>query len=182
MKTSTLCNALIALLFVPAVALPQTVNLSGKTTSKITAKVVKPDLLTVTDDKGGWFDNGLEMQQLGGWTTPYEVQARLKVVSTSGTFQVRMDDPLTIRNQSNATQVFRSPKVLLGNEGAEPKALSVGQNVQFQNPAPPVAGTDSVGYYGLAISAYPPEGDFKSTVGTYTGVLSMTFEPVVKAP
>ncbi|MXN76212.1 hypothetical protein GR157_15875 [Burkholderia sp. 4701] len=182
MKTSTLCNGLIALLFVPAVALSQTVNLTGKTQSKITAHVVKRDVLTVTDDKGGWFDNGLEMQQLGGWNTPYEVQARLKVVSTSGVFQVRMDDALTIRNQSNAAQVFRSPKVLLGNEGGAPKALLVGQGVQFQNPAPPVAGEDSVGYYGLAISAYPPEGDFKSTVGTYSGVLSMTFEPVIKAP
>ncbi len=30
-----------------------------------------------------------------------------------------MDDPLTIRNQSNAAQVFRSPKVLLGNEGGD---------------------------------------------------------------
>ncbi|WP_126283924.1 hypothetical protein [Burkholderia stagnalis] len=182
MKTSTLCIGLIALLFVPAVALSQTVNLTGKTTSKITAKVVKRDVLTVTDDKDGWFDIGLEMQQLGGWNTPYEVQARLKVTSTSGLFQVRMDEPLTIRNQSNAAQVFRSPKVLLGNEGGAPKALSVGQSVQFQNPSPPVASDDSVGYYGLAISAYPPEGDFKSTVGTYSGVLSMTFEPVVKAP
>ncbi|MEK6430404.1 MAG: hypothetical protein V4796_19205 [Burkholderia cenocepacia] len=103
-------------------------------------------------------------------------------MSTSGVFQVRMDEPLTIRNQSNAAQVFRSPKVLLGNEDGQPKALSVGQSVQFQNSAPPVAGKDSEGYYGLAISAYPPEGDFKSTVGTYTGELSMTFEPVVKAP
>ncbi|MGY4729160.1 hypothetical protein [Burkholderia pyrrocinia] len=172
----------VALVFVPVLASAQGIILTGKTTSKITATVPSPNKFEVTDDKGGWFEQGLTMQQLGGWTTPYEVQARLKVVSTSGTFQVRMDDPLTIRNQSNAAQVFRSPKVLLGNEGGDPKALSVGQSVQFQNPAPPVAGTDSVGYYGLAISAYPPEGDFKSTVGTYSGVLSMTFEPVIKAP
>ncbi|MEK6430405.1 MAG: hypothetical protein V4796_19210 [Burkholderia cenocepacia] len=52
MKTSTLCNALIALLFVPAVALPQTVNLTGKTVSTITAHVANRDVLTVTDDKG----------------------------------------------------------------------------------------------------------------------------------
>lgn len=183
MKTSTLCRGLIVLLLVPTVALSEDkVFLSGKTTSKITAKVVERDKLTVTDVAGGWFDNGLEMQQPGGWTTPYEVQARLKVTSTKGTFQVRMDEPLTIRRQSNPVQVFRSPKVLLGNEGGEPRALSVGQNTQFQNPAPPVAGTDTVGYYNLAISAYPPEGDFKSTAGTYSGVLSMTFEPVVRAP
>ncbi|WP_321869285.1 hypothetical protein [Burkholderia ubonensis] len=173
---------MIALLFIPAVALSQTVYLYGKTQSNVTAHVAKRDALTVTDDKGGWFEQGLEMQQLGGWTTPYEVQARLKVVSTSGVFQVRMDEPLTIRNQSKPTQVFRSPKVSLGNEGGDPKTLSVGQNTQFQNPAPPVAGKDSEGFYNLSIAAYPPDGDFRSTVGTYSGVLSMTFEPVVKAP
>lgn len=182
MKTSMLCVGLIALLFAPVVAQSQVVNLTGKTKSKITARVTPKDVLTVTDDKGGWFERGLEMRQTGGWTTPYEVQARLKIVSTSGRFQVRMDEPLTIRNQSNATQVFRSPKVGMGNEGGEQKTLSIGQNTPFQNPAPPVAGGDSIGYYILDISAYPPEGDFKGTAGTYGGVLSMTFEPVVKAP
>ena len=182
MKTSTLCAGLIALLFAPIVAQSQVVNLTGKTTSKITARVTPRDVLTVTDEKGGWFERGLEMRQTGGWTTPYEVQARLKIVSTSGTFQVRMDEPLTIRNQSDLTQVFRSPKVDMGNEGGTQQTLSVGRNTPFQNPAPPVAGEDSVGYYTLDISAYPPEGDFKSTAGTYGGVLSMTFEPVVKVP
>ncbi|VWD21555.1 hypothetical protein BLA18112_05392 [Burkholderia lata] len=182
MKTSIFRAGAMVLLLVSAVAHAQTITLTGKLQSKVTAQVAKREVLTVTDDKGGWFDSGLTMQQLGGWTTPYEVQARLKVVSSSGVFQVRMDDPLMIRNQSNAAQVFRSPKVLLGNEGGEPKALAVGQNAQFQNPAPPVAGADTTGYYTLAISAYPPEGDFKSTVGTYTGVLSMTFEPVIKVP
>ncbi|MGS0895680.1 hypothetical protein ACVBGC_24585 [Burkholderia stagnalis] len=182
MRTSMQCLGLVVLLFASTVAQSQTVNLSGKTQSKITARVANRDVLTVTDDKGGWFDNGLRMQQLGGWTTPYAVQARLKVVSSGGTFQVRMDEPLTIRNQSNAAQVFRSPQVSLGSEGGEPKPLSVGRNTSFQNPAPPVAGADSVGYYTLDISAYPPDGDFKSTIGTYSGVLSMTFEPIVRAP
>ncbi|WP_230461058.1 hypothetical protein [Burkholderia ubonensis] len=53
MKTSTICSGLIALLFIPTIALSQTVNLSGKTQSKITAHVTKRDVLTVTDDKGG---------------------------------------------------------------------------------------------------------------------------------
>ncbi|KVP64962.1 hypothetical protein WJ95_22760 [Burkholderia ubonensis] len=181
MKTLTPRNWLIALLFVPAVALSQTVVLTGKTESKVTARVFNPNVLEVTDEKGGWFAN-LEMQQLGGWDTPYEVQARLRVVSTNKTFQVRLDDPLTIRNQSNPAQVFRSPKVTLGREGDEQKVLSVGRNTQFSNPEPPEAGVDTVGHYTLAISAYPPEGDFRSSVGAYSGVLSMTFEPVVKAP
>ncbi|KWN18127.1 hypothetical protein WT83_11715 [Burkholderia territorii] len=181
MKTLTPRNWLIALLFVPAAALSQTVVLTGKTESKVTARVFHPNVLEVTNDKGGWFTN-LEMQQLGGWDTPYEVQARLRIVSTNKTFQVRLDEPLTIRNQSNPAQVFRAPKVMLGREDLEQKVLSVGQYTQFANRLAPEEGLDTEGYYTLAISAYPPEGDFRSTSGAYSGVLSMTFEPVVKAP
>ncbi|TDA48960.1 hypothetical protein [Burkholderia pyrrocinia] len=121
MKTSTLCSGLIA----PALAQSQVVNLTGKTKSKTTAYVTPRDVLTVADDKGGWFESRLEMRQTGGWTMPYEGQARLKILSTS---------------------------------------------------------EDSVGYHTVDISAYPPEEDFKSTAGIYGGVLSMRFEPVVKAP
>ncbi|WP_373453161.1 hypothetical protein [Burkholderia sp. AU27893] len=166
----------------PAVSIAQTVNLTGKTTSKVTAKVVKPDKFEVTDDKGGWFGQGLQMQQVGGWDTPYEVKARLRVLSTSRDFQVRLDEAVQIRHQTKPTQIFRNPSVTLGADGAAAKPLAVGQNASFTNPAPPVAGNDSEGYYNLNVSAYPPEGDFKSTAGTYSGVLSMTFEPVVRAP
>ncbi len=158
------------------------VSLSGKTQSKVTAHFVGPSKLIVTDDKGGWFERGLEMQQLGGWDTTYEVQARLKVVSTSGTFRVRLDSPLAITHQSNPALAFRTPTVKLGADGGELKPLAVGQGTEFKNPAAPEVGSDSVGYYNLDVQAYPPAGDFKSTVGTYSGVLSMTFEPVVKAP
>ncbi|WP_175818743.1 hypothetical protein [Burkholderia sp. BCC0419] len=165
-----------------AIASAEIIVLNGKTTSKVTARIVKPNKLIITDDKNGWFDKGLEMQQLGGWDTPYDVQARLKVISTSGVFQVRLDTPLTIRHQSKPALVFRTPTVKLGADGGVPKPIVVGQGAEFQNPAPQQAGTDSVGYYTLDVSAYPPAGDFKSTVGTYSGVLSMTFEPVVRAP
>lgn len=158
------------------------VILSGKTQSKVTATVVRMFTFDVTDDKGGWFDQGLEMQQLGGWNTPYEVSTRLRIVSTSRDFQVRLDEPLQIRNQSNPSQVFRQPSVSLGAEEGAPKQIVVGQSTAFRNPAPPTQGDDSTGYYTLSISAYPPEGDFRSTVGTYSGTLSMTFEPVIKAP
>lgn len=174
-----LCTAMF---FLSSVASAQLVALTGKTTSRVTAHVARPANLIVTDDKGGWFDQGLEMQQLGGWDTPYEVQARLKIVSTSGVFQVRLDSPLTIRHQSNPGLAFRMPMVKLGAETGALKPLAIGQGTEFRNPAPPVAGADSVGYYVLDVSAYPPAGDFKSTAGTYSGVLSMTFEPVVRAP
>lgn len=170
----------LALGLSPAMA-PAALIVKGKTSSKVTAHVVRPDNLIVTDDKGGWFEQGLEMQQLGGWNTPYEVDARLQVVSSSGVFQVRLDEPLQIRNQANPTLLFRTPLVRLGAEGENPKPLVVGQGTEFRNPAPPVAGEDSVGYYGLAVSAYPPDGNFKDTTGTYSGVLSLTFEPVVPA-
>lgn len=174
-----LCACLMA---TSAVASAQSVVLTGKTTSKVTARIVKPNKLIVTDDKGGWFDKGLEMQQLGGWDTPYETQARLKIVSTGGTFQVRLDSPLVIAHQSKPALVFRTPAVKFGADGGVSKALMVGQGMAFSNPASPQPGTDSVGYYNLDVSAYPPAGDFKSTMGTYSGVLSMTFEPVVRAP
>ncbi|KVV55669.1 hypothetical protein WT27_25510 [Burkholderia territorii] len=170
------------MLLLSVAASAQHVTLTGKTTSKITAHVARPANLIVTDEKGGWFDHGLEMQQLGGWDTPYEVQARLKVVSTSGIFRVRLDSPLTIRHQSNPALAFRRPMVKLGAEFGELKLLAIERSAEFRNPAPPVAGADSVGYYVLDVSAYPPTGDFKSTAGAYSGMLSMTFEPVVRAP
>jgi len=173
-----LCAGLMCL---PALAFARPVALTGKTSSRVTARVVKPNRLIVTDDKGGWFGQGLEMQQLGGWDAPYEVRARLKIVSSSGTFQVRLDSPLTITHQSNSALTFRRPVVKLGSDGGVSKALAVGQGTEFQNPIQAAEG-DSVGYYDLDVSAYPPVGDFKSTAGTYSGVLSMTFEPVVKAP
>lgn len=173
---------LCVVLMLPVVAHTQTVKLTGKTTSKITAHVTRPNNLFVTNDSGGWFDHGVEMQQLGGWDTPYEAQARLKLVSSSGIFQVRLDSPLTITHQSNPVLAFRTPTVKLGIEGGASKPLLVGQATEFQNPSAPEEGVDSVGYYNLNIAAYPPAGDFRSTVGTYSGVLSMTFEPVIKTP
>lgn len=181
MKMQTFLSLSLALGLLPTLA-SAAVILNGKPSSKVTAHVTRPNNLFVTDDKGGWFDQGLEMQQLGGWDTPYKVDARLRVVSSSGLFQVRLDEPLQIRNQANPTLVFRTPEVRFGAEGENQKVLAVGQGTEFRSPAPPAEGEDSVGYYGLAISAYPPDGNFKNTVGIYSGVLSLTFEPVVKAP
>ncbi|KER74463.1 hypothetical protein HR51_05210 [Burkholderia cepacia] len=164
------------------VAAQTDIVLTGKTTSRVTARIVRTPVLTVTDDKGGWFERGLEMQQLGGWDTPYEVSARLRVTATVRDFQVRLDEPLQIRNQAKPTQVFRRPSVNFGAEGGTPNLLAVGQSTAFQNPPPAAQGGESVGTYVLSVAAYPPEGDFRSTVGQYSGVLSLTFEPVVKAP
>ncbi|KWF41397.1 hypothetical protein WL88_29070 [Burkholderia diffusa] len=180
MSKIAMCWTIAIATLLPPLATAQGVNLSGKTTSKVTAQVIKRNNLEVTDANGGWFDQGLEMLQLGGWETPYAVEVRLKVTSTSDTFQVRLDAPLEIRNQSNPAQVFRSPKVTMSSDGEGPKGLTIDRSTEFKNPASPEEGVDSVGYYNLAVSAYPPEGDFRSTAGTYSGVLSMTFEPVVK--
>jgi len=173
---------LLALGILPAAAPAVDIIVTGNTTSKITATVKASNRLLVTDDKGGWFDQGLTMQQLQGWDSPYETQARLRIVSTSGAFQVRMDRPLEIRNTANSAQMFRQPKVSLALEGGEQKALAVGQDAKFQNPPAPVAGEDSIGYYGLAISALPPAGTFKETSGNYVGELSLVFEPAARGP
>ena len=83
MKRSTLVSLFLVLGLLPALA-SAAVVLTGKTSSFVTASVSRPNNLIVTDDKGGWFEQGLEMQQLGGRETPYEVSARLRVISTSG--------------------------------------------------------------------------------------------------
>lgn len=177
MNTYRVGYVLVAALAFFAQAHAQTVTLGGKTTSNVTARVVKPDKLVVIGAEGG-----LVMQQLGGWDTPYEVRGRLRVESSSGVFQVRMDSPLAVQHQSKPELVFRRPSVQLGPVDGELKPLLVGQNTKFRNPVPPVEGMDSIGDYDLAVSAYPPTGDFKSTTGTYSGVLSLTFEPVIEVP
>ena len=179
MNNVALASLLAVLGTLPAMAFAVDIDLQGKVTSTITATVTSQNNFLVTSDTGGWFDQGLEMSQMGGWDTPFAVQARLKVVATDRDFQVRLDEPLQIRNASNATQIFQQPKVELSAEGQAPKTLAVATATTFQNPVQNVAGEDSIGYYGLSISALPPAGTFKETSGTYTGVLSLTFEPVI---
>lgn len=182
-KIATRACLLLALIMRPAAAAPAVdFKVTGKTTSTIRATVKAANRLLVTDDKGGWFDQGLAMQQSRGWDSPYETQARLRIVSSSGAFQVRMDQPLEIRNTANPAQMFREPKISLALEGGERKSLAVGLDARFQNPQTPVAGEDSIGYYGLAISALPPAGTFKETAGSYVGELSLVFEPVARVP
>lgn len=181
MNKAALACLLSAVATLPAVAMADLI-LKGKVSSTVSAYVKPNNNLFVTDDKGSWFDQGLEMAQLGGWDTPYEVQARLKIVSSTGVFQVRLDEPLQIRNASNGAQVFVRPKVELGAEGEASKTVVVGQGAEFTNPPRTVPGEDTLGYYDLTVSAYPPEGNFKETTGAYSGVLSLTFEPVITDP
>lgn len=155
------------------------ITVTGKTSSTIKAYVKPLEFIEVTNELGGWQDN-LVMQQLGGWTTPYEVALRLRVTSLPNKFLVRLDAPLVLRNAKN--QVFRQPVVTMGPDGGAVKPLQVGQNTEFENPKPSVEGTNSVGMYALKVAALPPEGDFRDLAGTYQGVLSMTFEPVAIKP
>jgi len=170
---------LVGLAALPVLASGQVILVNGKPTSRVTASVTRANNLIVTDDKGGWFGSGLVMQQLGGWESTYDVQAWLRIVSTTGRFRVRMDQPLQIVHGTKPTLAFRTPIVSMGPEGAAPSQLSVDKSVEFDNPPPPSPNLDSEGYYNLSVSAYPPAGDFKSTTGTYTGTLSLTFEPII---
>lgn len=179
MNNVALASLLAVLGTLPAMAFAVDIDLQGKVTSTITATVTSQNNFLVTSDTGGWFDQGLEMSQPGGWDSAYGVQAGLRVVSTSRDFQVRLDEPLVIRNTSNAAQVFLQPIVELNADGQAPKTLAVATPTVFKNPVSGGAGMDSIGYYDLSISAYPPAGTFKETSGTYTGVLSLTFEPVI---
>ena len=97
----------------PALALAD-ITVTGKTSSTIKAYVRPLEFIEVTNELGGWQDN-LEMQQLGGWNTPYEVALRLRVTSLPNKFQVRLDAPLVLQNAKK--QVFRQPTVTMGPEG-----------------------------------------------------------------
>ncbi|UDQ80053.1 hypothetical protein LJN55_22030 [Erwinia rhapontici] len=156
------------------------VILKGKITSKISGHVVKEDNLFVTDENGGWYDQELKMEQLGAFDSPYSVDAPLRITSTSGTFQVHLDAPLILQNQAKPELLFRDMTVKLGLIGERPLLLKVADNVMLTNPPASSDGEDSIGHYLLNISGYPPAGNFKSVTGTYSGVLSLTFEPVVK--
>lgn len=120
------------------------------------------------------------MQQLGGWTTPYEVALRLRVTSLPNKFQARLDAPLVLQNAKN--QVFRQPVVTLGTDGGAAKPLQVGQNAEFENPKPSVEGRTPSACTSSRWPPCPPRYDFRDVAGTYQGVLSMTFEAVAIKP
>ncbi|WP_330210851.1 hypothetical protein [Pseudomonas sp. AM4(2022)] len=181
MKKKFIASIALAVLLTSNQILAEVV-LNGKTRTFITVGVTIPNLLVITDDKGSWFNQGLELQQIGGPDAPYQVDARIRVLSSSGDFQVHLDEPVRIQHTKNSMLAFRNPTVTLGNEGGITKPLMIEQGTVFHNPASTGQGEDSLGYYNLSVSAYPPEGALTGTIGVYTGVLSLTFEPVVKTP
>ena len=71
MNKVALACLLASLGALPAGAFAVDIDLLGKTTSNITATVSAPNNLLVTSDTGGWFDQGLQMLQPGGWDSPY---------------------------------------------------------------------------------------------------------------
>jgi len=169
--------ALLSLL--PAFAQAEII-LKGKISSRVTGHVIKANNLFVTDEKGGWYDQGVAMDQSGGFSTPYEVELPLRVTSSSGVFQVSMDTPLVLQNETKPELQFRNMSVKMAQVGEVLQPLAVANQVQFRNPAAAAEGEDTVGHYLLDISGYPPAGEFKQVTGNYTGVLSLTFEPVLE--
>lgn len=171
---------LVMLLSLMSPSIQATVALSGKVSSTVTGFVVKPNNLFVTDDKGGWYDQGLVMERREAMDSPYDVQVPLRITSSSGKFTVRMAAPLVLQHQSQPAMQFRNITVTMNKPGYKPNTLSTTKKIRFTNPVAPVEGEDTVGHYQLSISALPPEGSFKTITGTYSGVLSLTFEPVVE--
>lgn len=156
------------------------VILKGKTTSRISGHVIQSNNLFVTDESGGWYEQGLTLQQPGGFHTPYEVEVPLRITSSSGIFQVHMDDPLVLQNEARPELQFRDVAVKMARQGEPLQALAVSTNITFHNPPAATEGEDSIGHYLLNISGLPPAGEFKAVTGTYNGVLSLTFEPVIE--
>lgn len=157
------------------------VMVKGKTTSHISATVVKPDRLIVNDANGGWYLQEMEMFQPGAANSAYKIGLPLRITSSSGIFQVSLDEALVLRHTQTPTLQFQAAEIGMANVGSSPKKLAVGKPVQFHNPPAAQPLQDSVGDYSLHISARPPEGDFRTVAGIYQGELKLTFEPVAKA-
>lgn len=142
--------ALLLLCLLPALSQAEVV-LKGKTSSRVSAHVVRANTLTVTDPLGGWYEQGVAMTQPGAFNSPYQVVLPLRVTSSSGLFQVSLGNPLVLQHQENPLLQFTQVEVKMGAvDGA------------------------------LQISAVPPVGEFDAVTGTYSGVLSLTFEPVLE--
>ena len=106
------------------------------------------------------------MQQLGGWTTPYEVALRLRVTSLPNKFQARLDAPLVLQNAKN--QVFRQPVVTLGTDGG-----AASRYRWARTPNSKIRSRPSRGELRRHVRAQggrlAPEGDFRDVAGTYQG-------------
>lgn len=157
------------------------VMVKGKITSRISATVAKPNRLIVNDVNGGWYLQEMEMLQHGAANSPYEIDLPLRITSTSGIFQVSLDEPLILRHSQTPSLYFQTAQVGMANAGVALRPLSVRKPVEFKNPLVAQPLQDTVGNYTLNIRALPPEGDFRTTTGIYQGELKLTFEPVAKA-
>lgn len=157
------------------------VMVKGKTTSSVSATVVKPNRLIVNDAHGGWYMQEMEMFQYGAANSPYEIELPLRITSSNGVFQVSLDEALILRQAQTPALQFQAAQVSMANVGNTAQKLSVGIPVHFRNPTSAQPLQDTMGDYTLTISAQPPDGDFKTTAGIYQGELKLTFEPVAKA-
>ncbi|CAM4094166.1 hypothetical protein [Serratia silvae] len=180
---STACTLLVALLTsaLSSRADAAVVMVKGKTTSSISATVVKRNQLVVTDANGGWYQQEMEMFQYGAANSPYKIELPLRITSSNGTFQVTVDEALILRHTQTPTLQFQAAEIGMASVEGSVQALAVGRPTVFHNPPAAQPLQDSIGDYRLHIDALPPKGDFKTTAGIYQGELKLTFEPVAKA-
>lgn len=176
--TRLLKPALLWLCLLPALSQADVV-LKGKTSSRVSAHVVRPNTLSVTDPLGGWYEQGVAMTQPGAFNSPYQVALPLRVTSSSGLFQVSLGNPLVLQHQKNPQLQFTQVEVKMGNADGALQPLSLTSRL-FRTPPAAIPGEDSIGDFVLQISAVPPVGAFDTVTGTYSGVLSLTFEPVLE--
>ncbi|MFN3068758.1 MULTISPECIES: hypothetical protein [Serratia] len=179
-RCSLACTLLLASALL-STAGANVVMLKGKTTSRVSATVVKANRLIVNDANGGWYTQEMEMFQYGAANSPYQIELPLRITSSNGVFQVSLDEALILRQAQTPALQFQPAQISMANVGNAAQTLSVGAPVQFHNPASAQPLQDTMGDYTLNISALPPDGDFKTTAGIYQGELKLTFEPVAKA-
>lgn len=184
MKVSGSTGGTLLMAFVTSVLIAKAnatvVLVKGKTTSRISATVVKPDRLIVNDANGGWYLQEMEMFQPGAANSPYRIELPLRITASNSTFQVTVDEALILRHTQTSNLQFQAAEIGMANVGGGVQALAVGRPTVFHNPPAAQPLQDSIGDYRLHIDALPPKGDFKTTAGIYQGELKLTFEPVAK--
>ncbi|HBO24365.1 MAG TPA: hypothetical protein DD649_15980 [Providencia sp.] len=149
------------------------VTIHGNKSIEIIGEVVEEDNFEVTDGNGGWY-NELELKQQE-INSPYQVDARVHVLSTNPNFMVTLQNIVVLRNDSKGLS-FAPAEVIFSSIQGETKKLKPMESQSFTNPDVPV-GADSEGEYTLSISANAPIGSNQDISGAYVGEIALIFEP-----
>lgn len=182
MKKIILASLLLTQALLPATAwCAIEITPDSKVTSNITATVKSQSPFEVTDMNDGW-PSLMELEQppTTSWGAPFEgqLQLKIKIPAPSTSFQVSLSATPTL---SSASKQFQSVEVrmqsLVSGSSAQLIPLTPNKLTLSYHGSASIIGWNTA-HYMLKVSAQPPSGKPQNLGGTYTGKLSMIFEPV----